>query len=121
MTKDPVILDMVQHCHLDINVDDTGHSFLHELTGEAPDHVPLTTDGMPTIREHLRDQRISETSADIILASWKPGTGKQYRSHLKRWTQFCDRWNVSPLVLSPCFFFLTFSLLAIFIEPLLSP
>ncbi|XP_076065157.1 uncharacterized protein LOC143039186 [Oratosquilla oratoria] len=33
---------------------------------------------------------------DIILASWKPGTGKQYRLHLKRWTQFCDRWNVNP-------------------------
>lgn len=32
ITNDPVILDMVQHCHLDINVDDIGHLFLRKLT-----------------------------------------------------------------------------------------
>ncbi|XP_042877619.1 uncharacterized protein LOC122256772 [Penaeus japonicus] len=30
------------------------------------------------------------------MASWKPGTGKQYRPHFKRWTQFCSRWEVDP-------------------------
>ena len=32
ITSDPVILDMVQHCHLDINVADVGHLFSRELT-----------------------------------------------------------------------------------------
>lgn len=32
VTSDPVILDMVQHCHLDINVDDVRHLFSRELT-----------------------------------------------------------------------------------------
>ena len=64
--------------------------------GGAPNHTPHTSDGVHTIREHLRDQ-IFEVGADIIQASGKPGAVKLYRLHLKRWTQFCDRWNVSPL------------------------
>lgn len=31
ITNDPVILDMVQHCHLDINVSDVSHLCLCEL------------------------------------------------------------------------------------------
>ena len=31
ITKDPVILDIVQHCHLEINVNDIEHLFLREL------------------------------------------------------------------------------------------
>ena len=31
LTSDPVILDIVQHCHLDIDVDAVGHLFVHEL------------------------------------------------------------------------------------------
>ncbi|XP_050719455.1 uncharacterized protein LOC127000078 isoform X2 [Eriocheir sinensis] len=66
------------------------------IRGGAPDHAPHTTDGVLTFREQLRERGISEAGTDIILASWKPGTEKQYRLHLKRWTQFCDKWNVSP-------------------------
>ena len=32
ITSDPVILDMVQHCHLDINVADVRHLFSRQLT-----------------------------------------------------------------------------------------
>ncbi|XP_076036398.1 uncharacterized protein LOC143022180 [Oratosquilla oratoria] len=33
---------------------------------------------------------------DLILASWKPGTSKQYRSHINRWAQFCHRRDINP-------------------------
>lgn len=32
LTRDPVILDIVQHCHLDINVEEIGHLFSRETT-----------------------------------------------------------------------------------------
>lgn len=65
--------------------------------GGAPYHEPHTTDGVPTVRKCLREQGVSEAGTNIILASWKPGTGKQYHPHIKRWTQFCGRWNINPL------------------------
>lgn len=52
---------------------------------------------MPTVRETLRERGISAEGADIILASWKPGTAKQYRPHIRRWMQFCDRSDINPL------------------------
>lgn len=66
------------------------------VRGRTSDNEAYTTDGVPSIRQHLRSRGISEEGANIILASWKPGTGKQYRPHLKRWTRFCNRWDVSP-------------------------
>lgn len=65
------------------------------IRGRSPDHAQHTSDGVPSVREHLRARGVSEDGANIILASWKPGTEKQYRPHLKRWAQFCVRGNVS--------------------------
>lgn len=66
------------------------------IRGGAPDHAPHTTDGVLAFGEQLRERGISEASTAIVLASWKPGTRKQYQPHITRWTQFCDKWHVSP-------------------------
>ena len=51
---------------------------------------------MPLIREHLTHQHLSPAAQDIILASWRTGTTKQYRSYLTRWQNFCHNHKLSP-------------------------
>ena len=63
----------------------------------APSHVAHKTDGVPSIWDTLRQQGIHANAADIIIASWKPCTGKQYHPHIRRWSQFCIRGNICPL------------------------
>ncbi|KAK8372392.1 hypothetical protein O3P69_018900, partial [Scylla paramamosain] len=43
-----------------------------------------------------RNEEFRPAAADIILASWKPGTERQYRPHVQRWSLFCGRRNVDP-------------------------
>lgn len=49
---------------------------------------PLST-GLPLIRETLNSRSISTAAKDIIMASWRTGTSKQYQVYLARWEQFC--------------------------------
>ena len=62
----------------------------------ASRHVPHEAHGMPSVGGNLRKRGVSAAATDIILASWKPGTERQYRPHVQRWSQFCGRWNVDP-------------------------
>ena len=55
--------------------------------------TPLSP-GLPLIREKLNHHNISTTATDIILASWRAGTNKQYQVYLKRWEQFCQSKGV---------------------------
>ncbi|XP_076050324.1 uncharacterized protein LOC143030933 [Oratosquilla oratoria] len=66
------------------------------VDGRTSHHVPYQIDGLSTFRESLRERGISEKGTDRILASWKPGTSKQYRSHINRWAQFCHRRDINP-------------------------
>ena len=55
------------------------------------------SDGLLVVREQLRERGISAEGAEILLASWKPGTRRQYHPHIKRWAQYCDRRHVDSL------------------------
>ncbi|KAK3890245.1 hypothetical protein Pcinc_005778 [Petrolisthes cinctipes] len=63
----------------------------------TPNHATHQADGMFVVRENLREQGISAEGTDILLASWRPGTEKQYRPHVNRWTKFCNRGDFDPL------------------------
>ena len=65
------------------------------LSGGSSGNESHPLDGMPAVREGFRERGISAEGADILMASWKPGTGKQYRPHIRRWSEFCDRWRVN--------------------------
>ncbi|XP_045119164.1 uncharacterized protein LOC123509093 [Portunus trituberculatus] len=62
----------------------------------ASHHEIHKVDGLSTVRERMRERGIFEAGTELIMASWKPGREKQYRLHLKRWTQFCSQWEVDP-------------------------
>ena len=51
--------------------------------------TPLSP-GLPLIREQLSNHKISPTATDIIKASRRSGTNKQYQTYLKRWEKFCQ-------------------------------
>jgi hypothetical protein len=48
------------------------------------------------IQESLELQDLSESTKEIIVASWRKGTQKQYKSYLLRWEEYCNRENVAP-------------------------
>ena len=54
-------------------------------------------DSMSIIRNCLQLQGISARAQEIILASWRSGTKKQYKVYLNSWISFCKRKNFSPL------------------------
>ena len=53
------------------------------------------TGSFSDLRECLKGTGISEHTISIILSSWRGNTQKQYRTYLKKWSQFCDRAEVN--------------------------
>ena len=41
------------------------------------------------IRKKLNNKNLSLVAKDIIMASWRSGTGEQYQSYLGQWDKFC--------------------------------
>ena len=80
----------------------------HEITGQtksmqdtAVSAKPTGTDtslaqkagslSMPLVRKKLNNKNLSSAAKEIIMASWRPGTCKQYNSNLGCWEKFCLR------------------------------
>ena len=51
------------------------------------------------IRKDLAEKGHSQASINVILASWRDGTNKQYQSYLKKWSTFCAERKCN--ILSP--------------------
>jgi len=47
-----------------------------------------------------RDQFRKKTTTDIILASWRKGTKKQYSSYLQKWVSYCSKKKISTVHVS---------------------
>ncbi|MPC71754.1 hypothetical protein E2C01_066040 [Portunus trituberculatus] len=61
------------------------------------DYETHQVNGLSSVQENLQKQGILAVGTDIIMAFWKPGTQKQYHTHVSRWTQFCYRWDIDSL------------------------
>ena len=83
----------------------------HEITGQAKSmqdapvsakptgtDAPLTQQAgplnMPLVRKTLNTKNLSSAAKEIIMSSWRPGTGKQYNSYLGRWEKFCAQKTI---------------------------
>ena len=53
--------------------------------------------GCSLIRERLKRDGLSLGMSDIVLASWRLGTTKQYSVYLKKWRNYCDKENLDCL------------------------
>ena len=47
-------------------------------------------DGLSLVRQALVDRGLSQQSIDMVLASWRDSTKKQYLSYVHRWLRFCN-------------------------------
>lgn len=56
-----------------------------------------STVGMQIIRKSLEGENISGHSADIILASWRSGTQKQYQTYINKWLNYCCERELDSL------------------------
>ena len=62
-----------------------------------PSNIPqVVPDGLPLIRENLMEKELSDAAQNIIMASWRKGRTKQYRSYLSCWTDFFKKQQISP-------------------------
>lgn len=60
------------------------------------DSLVVSVDGMSIVRLQFQKRGISHQAASILLASWKSGTKKQYKTFYKRWFQYCGEKSVDP-------------------------
>ena len=49
------------------------------------------------LRDRLAREGISAQAADLLMASWRPGTERAYRSAWQQWTSWCSQREISPL------------------------
>ncbi|VDI76068.1 Hypothetical predicted protein [Mytilus galloprovincialis] len=47
-------------------------------------------DGMSDIRNRLQNRNFKRKTSTIIMASWRSGTQKQYKTYIKKWFIFCS-------------------------------
>ncbi|XP_041460841.1 uncharacterized protein LOC121411995 [Lytechinus variegatus] len=51
--------------------------------GQARQHISQI------VRKDLQDKGLSRSTADIIIAAWRPSTTKQYATYINQWLDFC--------------------------------
>lgn len=49
------------------------------------------------MRQHFENQGLSRRTVDIITASWRASTCKQYQVYITQWRRFCHSRNLSYL------------------------
>ena len=103
MYPDPSYMDnrdVVSCCHGNINRQPI-------CSSNGKESVDLTRDientsvsketsinGVSLIRQNLQKQNISAWSSCIIMASWRPGTQKQYNMYIRKWFSYCHKNNL---------------------------
>ena len=56
----------------------------------SPDVAKTEPSGLPLIRKSLEQYKLSSSAKDILMASCRAGTTKQYQTYLAKWQAFCN-------------------------------
>ena len=65
--------------------------------GSSSSHEQTSSDSMSVIRRSYESRNISNKVTNILLASWRAGTQKQYSTHIKKWFSFCNKKQVDSV------------------------
>ena len=69
----------------------TGHTPVTKSSREStPNLAPTEPPNLSLIRKCLGKYNLSSSAKDILMASWRGGTSKQYQTYLKRCRKYCD-------------------------------
>jgi hypothetical protein len=52
---------------------------------------------MSTIRRNYESEGISRNATNIILASWRRSTQKQYATYISKWILLCDKRKINSV------------------------
>ena len=91
-----------------------GHGYVHRQTSNTStttEQINITdstgrnpppgqdpeTSRVSIIRATIERYSISATAKDVIIASWREGTKKQYSTYLDKWKRFCAKRNINWL------------------------
>ena len=58
----------------------------------------VSTPGLSLVRESLCEKGLREKTLEIIMASWRDSTQKQYAGYLQKWQRFCSGQKVDTLL-----------------------
>ena len=58
--------------------------------GNPPTVQNFSSPSLSLIRQQLTEQGLSVETVNIIMASWRQTTGKQYQCYLLKWVSFCQ-------------------------------
>ena len=73
---------------------DCSVSISHETSTSTTQET--STSGSSMLREALETQGFSADTCDIMYASWRDSTKRQYSTYLARWKQFCVQRKQDP-------------------------
>ena len=73
-----------------------------EFRQETSADKQVTTDGLSAIRGSFKDTNISVKATNILLASWRKGTQKQYITYIKKWFTFCRENQIDSFHANIC-------------------
>lgn len=83
---------------------ETGTNLPQSKTGPTPvtkssrGSTPILAQTEPAslslIRESLGKYNLSSSAKDVLMASWREGTSKQYHTYLKRWRQYFNEKDI---------------------------
>ncbi|CAB4037819.1 Hypothetical predicted protein, partial [Paramuricea clavata] len=90
-----------------VSHDDTGTS-LHQSqqkssrptkssTGNTSNLAKNKPYNLPLVREKLERYDLSADAKEIIMASWRPGTSKQYKTYLDKWQVYCKEQQIDVI------------------------
>ena len=69
---------------------------------QCPSHTESFPPGsLPFIREIFQSSGFSEDIIDVIIASWRSGTRRQYAVYLRKWAVLCTQRQKNPVSPSP--------------------
>ena len=68
-----------------------------QLRKETSTNSQVITDSMSIIRRSFKDRNISDKATNILLASWRKGTQKQYITYIRKWFSFCREKQVDTI------------------------
>ena len=69
-------------------------SIIQPTTSTAQEAPP---NGMSCITEYFRCMQIPADITQVLMASWRQGTQKQYTTYLQKWVAFCSARQVDYL------------------------
>ena len=88
LTESPIAQDNATETNIDFNA---------QQNQSASTLPKAATEWMSCVRQKLESQGVTGEPLDMISASWRESTHKQYQTYVKAWLSFCANHSINVL------------------------